>query len=67
MMKLYIYRDSQCNGLKDAIEDGALRYVGEFEHTTKGDEDRLAEIQLAIEVTAECMDMSETIRFVEEY
>ena len=64
-MKLYIFRKSQAKTIHFAIEDGSVRFIGEFENQTKGDIARIEEIKQAITITAECIDFAEDIQFVE--
>lgn len=59
MIELYIYRDSQASSLTEAMNDGSIRHVGQY------DEDALYDVKSAITVTADCLDGDETIVFVE--
>jgi len=64
-MKLYFFRSSQAANIYEAVRDGALSYVGEYETTTKGDEQSIAAIKQLIAVVTEACDSTEIMRFVE--
>ena len=64
-MKLFIYRGSQARSIKEAIDDGSIRYIGTFANETVGDVNTIEAVKLACIVTADCIDMDETLYFVE--
>jgi len=64
-MKLYMFRLSQCRTIFEARDDGALRFVGDFDNSTQGDIKKIEEVKWIIETTAEMMDSHEEIAFVE--
>lgn len=65
-MKLFAYRRSQNRSLIDAIQDGAVRYIGSFENKTQADIERIEEIKLVGKIVCEMCDDSDDIVFVEE-
>ena len=64
-MRLYVYRSSQCEELKEACIDGAIRYLGTFDAKTKIGEHQLGEAKFNALVVAEMMDASEELVFIE--
>ena len=59
MIALYIYRSSQAGDADEAFNDGAVRFLGDFEKHTIG------HIKDIVKQTADCLDSDERMVFVE--
>ena len=66
MIRLYVYRSSQASSLTEANQDGAIRYIDTFENTTVGDQAKIDQAKIWMNIIAESMDMDEVLVFVEE-
>ena len=66
MIRLYVYRKSQADGLIQANTDGAIRYIDTFESTTVGDQATIDQAKVWCNIVAEMIDNTEELAFVEE-
>jgi len=58
-MKLFAYRTSQASNLKEAMNDGAICYLGDFD-----DMEQVDRVKCAVIAAVDMMDDSEVCEFV---